>query len=306
MTEKQLIRKADNLAADLRANGGMLNADQTTRFIKKLMSEPTIINVARTVTMKSDTLNINKVGIGERLLHAATPNTALGAGQRKKPTTSKVPLVCKEVIAEIRLDYETIEDNIEGEDFVTTVLDLVAQRAAVDLEELIIQGDTAVAGTDAYLGLFDGLVKRVTSNVMDATLDPLNSRMCRDVIKMLDPKYRQRRSALRWLLTPDDAEDLIHTISQRQTNLGDAALTGDAALRLAGIGGTPAAMLPEKTMFLTDPKNLIVGIRRRITLESERLISERQLKFVLTSRVAFNIEEEEAIVKVINIGNPVD
>lgn len=304
MTEKQLIRKADNLANDLRQNGGMLNADQTTRFIKKMMSEPTIINVARTVTMKSDTLNINKVGIGERLLQAATPNTA--PGNRKKPTTSKVPLVCKEVIAEIRLDYETIEDNIEGEDFVTTVLDLVAQRAAVDLEELFIKGDTALAGSDAFLGLFDGLVKRVTSNVMDADSDPLNSRMCRDVIKMLDPKYRQRRNALKWLITPDDAEDLIHTVSQRQTNLGDQALVGDAPVRIAGIGGIPASMLPEKTMFLTDPKNLIIGIRRRITLESERLISERQLKFVLTSRVAFNIEEEEAIVKVENIGDPVD
>lgn len=300
MNEQELIQKADLLAADLRTSGGMLNPEQSNRFIRKLIDAPTILRVARTVPMNSDTLILNKIGIGSRILRAATPNTRLAQGDRSKPETSKVTLVAKEVIAEVLLPYEAIEDNIEGEDFVQTVLDLVAEKASEDLEELVVLGDTA--NVDPYLALMDGLVKRVTVNTVNAASAPISATVCKNVLKALPVKYRRSRSALRWLYTPDDVEDLISTIASRQTILGDQMLTGEQPVRLAGIVSESVTHLPLHTGFLTNPKNLIVGIRRRFTLESERLISERQLKFVLTARVAFNIEELDAIVKVTNLG----
>ena len=47
-----------------------------------------------------------------------------------------------------------------------TIVDLIAERAALDLEELAIQGDTTNAA-DAYLALQDGYLKLATANVVN-------------------------------------------------------------------------------------------------------------------------------------------
>jgi hypothetical protein len=88
------------------------------------------------------------------------------ATDRSKPTTSQITLTTSEVMAEVRIPYEVLEDNIERGGMADTVLALIAERAALDLEELLILGDTASG--DAYLALMNGILKRVTTNVVDA------------------------------------------------------------------------------------------------------------------------------------------
>jgi HK97 family phage major capsid protein len=301
-TEQLIIKKADMLAAELKASGGTLDPVKGNRFFRKIVEAPTLLNIVRTEQMSSDTLVIPRISLGQQFLHAATPNARLAENKRSKPTTDKLEFPSKEVIGEILLPYESLEDNIEGEDFVQTVLDLVAERAAIDLENLLLNGDTAVVGTDPYLGLMDGMLKRIVSNTVDALDYPMSATLASTILLALPNRYRRERSALRWMLHPDDQERLIARIANRQTALGDAMLTGDAPIRLSRIISEGAAYLPDGVAVLGNPKNFILGLRRRFTLESERLISERQIKFVLTARVAVGIQEEEAAVKVENIG----
>ena len=99
--DKQLLRKADMLTSEFTSNGGILTPTQSTRFIRKLVEQPTILNVARFITMPSDTHKIPKIGIGSRILRAAAETTALTQAQRSKPVTTQVTLTAKEVIAEV-------------------------------------------------------------------------------------------------------------------------------------------------------------------------------------------------------------
>src|SRR5690348_12152834 len=114
MTANQfLLHKADLVLADLSSNGGLLPPEQSRSFIRKLIKTPTILKQARIVEMLAPQRKINKIGFGSRILRKATSGTALTSQQRSKPTTSQITLTTQEVIAEVRLPYDVVEDNIE-------------------------------------------------------------------------------------------------------------------------------------------------------------------------------------------------
>lgn len=216
-TEEKIIQKADLLASELKASGGTLSPEKGDRFLRKIVEAPTLINLVRTATMTSDTLVIPRIGLGTQFLHPAVANTRLVVGKRSKVETSKLEFPSVEVMGEILIPYESLEDNIEGDDFVQTVLDLCAQRAAIDLENLLINGDTA--SPDEFLALQDGILKRLTSHVVDLNGQPLDASTCSSILLALPNKYRRERAALRWMIHPDDAERLIGKIAARQTSL---------------------------------------------------------------------------------------
>ena len=74
--------------------------------------------------------------------------------QLTAPVTSTVELNAKEVIAEVNITYDTLENNIEKDGLQQTLMQMLAERAAVDIEELIVNGD--VASSDPYLAQLDG------------------------------------------------------------------------------------------------------------------------------------------------------
>ena len=303
---QDLLKKADLAIANLTVDGGYLNPEQSDNFLTTVEEQPTLINVVRTVRMNSPQMDINKVGIGSRILRAAVENTALSQEDRFKPDFSLISLNSKEVIAEVRIPYGVLEDNISRGKFEQTLMTLIAQRAALDLEELLILGDTATVG-DAYLALENGILKRITSNVVDGDGPPaltINSAAFSVALKALAPKYRRNKASMKFYTTHDVDQDYRELVAARQTGLGDAAIQGiNGNMRVHGVEIVPCSLMREGTVVLANPQNIIFGIQRQIRVESERLISERQLKVVLTARVAVQLEDEEATVKMTDLAS---
>lgn len=309
MENSEILRKADMVVGDFNTNGGLLNAEQQDKFIRVVQETPTIINDVRTVPMNRSSMEINKIQFANHILRPAVENTALDANARSTTSTSKVTLNTQEAIAEVRIPYGVLEDNIEKGALQDTIMALIAERIAIDIEDIIIRGDTAnvgFTGTLAVLKSYDGILKRITSNVVDAgsptTIVPA---IWNDAIKAMPGKYRRNKSSLR-LYVPDDIEqDYRLALSQKSTALGDALLAGNQALPVFGVPMKGVGLMPNAVGnsfgILIDPRNIILGIQRNITMEAERLISERQLKFVVTLRMAIQLEEETAAVKIINL-----
>lgn len=307
--EELISKKADIVVGDFNTNGGLLNAEQQNRFIRVLQNTPTILNEVRTVPMNASTMEVNKIQFANHILRPGVENTALDANGRSTTTTSKVTLTTKEAIAEVRIPYGVLEDNIERSALQDTILALIAERVALDIEDCIIRGDTAnvgFTGTLAILKHYDGVLKQITSNVVDAgsptTVVPA---IWNDALKAMPAKYRRNKAALR-LFVPDDIEqDYRLALSQKATALGDAILTGNQAIPVFGVPMRGVGLMPNTVGnsfgLLIDPRNIILGIQRNITLESDRLISERQLKFVVTMRMDIKLEEETAAVKITNL-----
>lgn len=301
MTE--LSRKADIALADLASNGGLLNPEQNETFIRNLIDQPTMLRAVRTVPMNAPEQKINKIGFGSRILKAANQtqgSRALAAADRSAPTSGQVTMTTKEVIAEVRIPYEVLEDNIERGDMANTVLALIAERAALDLEELIVLGDTASA--DPYLGLMDGVLKKSTSNVVNATGQAQYVNVFNSMKKALPTRFRRNLRAMRFFTSMNFESDYRVQVALRGTSLGDNILTGNDPLPVLGVPMVGAALMPNANALLTDPQNIIFGIQRNVRIEQDRDIRTREVIIVLTARVALAIEEELAVVKATNLG----
>lgn len=308
-----LIAKADLALADLVSNGGLLNPEQSDRFLRNLMDSPTLLNAARVVTMNAPQKKINKIGFGSRILRKATSATALAANDRVKPDLGQIELNTKEVIAELHLPYDVIEDNIErgsinapaggqAGGLMNTLLDLISERTALDLEELAVLGDTALAGTDAFLGLTDGFIKRADSHVVDALGGTISKEIFKAAVKAMPDKYLRVRRDLNFFLSMDNETEYRDTIANRVTGLGDAALVSDSALSVFGSPIKAASRMPESKAIYTNPNNLIFGVQRKINMEFDKDITKRVYIVVVTARVDFQVEEKDAMVVVNNIG----
>jgi hypothetical protein len=60
MRNQELLKKADIALSDLASNGGVLPPQATNRFIRTLINSPTMLNVARVVTMNGPDMKINR------------------------------------------------------------------------------------------------------------------------------------------------------------------------------------------------------------------------------------------------------
>lgn len=319
---KQIMRKADWSVADITAEGGLLNPEQTDEFIRKLVHvQPTILRDARVVRMNSPTRKINKIGFNTRIMKAApSSGTALASGDRSRPTTEQVTLTTSEVMAEVRLPYDVIEDNIERgsiddniaagpvagsgvsrDGIKDTIMTLIAERAAIDLEELALLGDTASG--DTYLALQDGWLKLSgVVNFVDNAFATISKDLFKAGLKTMPDQYLRNLAALRHYVSMDQLIEFRDTYATRETALGDNILQGTGPVFGFGVPVAAALQLPNAQGMLTNPLNLIWGIQRRVTMEVDKDIRTREFIIVVTVRVAVEIEEDEAIVKYINVG----
>lgn len=311
-TNKELIRKADLALADLAADGGLLNDEQTNQFLRVLIDQPTIINVARTVTMRAPTRQINKIGFGSRIMRAAPASgTALADADRAKPDLGQVLLTTSEAMAEVWLPYDVIEDNIERGNINVgmeqgagglhdTLVTLIAERAALDLEELALQGD--VLSGDSYLALQDGWLKLSSAHNVDAAGATIDKDLIKAGVKAMPDKYLRNRAAMMHFVSVDNETEYRDTYASRQTALGDSQLQGTSPLFTFGSQLVGVPLMPGAQGLFTNPNNLIFGIQRRVTIEFDKDIRKRIFIIVLTVRVALAVEETDAVVKYINIG----
>lgn len=312
MSTDLLAAKADLALSDISANGGLLSPVQNSTFIRSLMDAPTVLGQIRVVPMTTPQQKINKIGFGSRILRVAPQGTApflndsnvnsrwLPSASRVAPTTSQLTLTTKEIMAEIQLPYEVLEDNIEGPSMVDTILTMIAERAALDLEELLLLGDTGSG--DTYLALMNGILKLSTSNVVDAQNTPITAQVFHNLKKALPTRFRRNLKAMRFYSSMDRESDYRLAVASRGSPLGDQMLVSADAIPVLGVPLNGAALMPNTNIFFTDPQNILFGIQRNIRIEQYRDIRARQIIIVLTMRIAIGIEEELAVAKVINLG----
>ena len=314
-TNSVIIQKADMALSDLAA-GGLLNPEQSSKFIQDVLAAPTILPTLRVVQMNSPQMKIDKIGFATRILHPATSATSLVVGDRSKPTTGSISLSTKEVIAEVRLPYDVIEDNIERGNinaaganaaaapvqggFKDTIVSMIAGRVALDLEELGLLGDTTSG--DAYLALVDGFLARAQANTVDMAGAVISKTMFKNGLKALPKQYHRNLPALRHMISVNQEIEYRDSLANRDTGLGDSIIEGFRGVFGYGVPVEKTPMMPEANGLLTYPKNFVMGIQRKISMEVDKDITARVFIIVVTARIDFQIEDTSAVVQYTNIG----
>ena len=307
-SNRSIVQKADLAISDMISCGGYLNPMQANTFIRMLQEQPTLIQQVRTVPMNSPTMQINKIGFASRILKAApSSGSYLKATDRSKPSTEQVNLKTSEIIAEAHIPYDVIEDNIERGRLEDTIMALIAERASLDLEELIITGDTDSA--DAYLALTDGILILAYRHICDFTGQNganVNKDTFKDMMKCMPNMYLRNKKAMRHYVSPHAEIEYVDSLAGRETNLGDRKTTGWSKENAFGIPVESVALMPNASAILTYPKNIIWGVQRQIMIETDRDIRARVLIVVLTLRIDIQFEEDDAVVKAAGLAPDAD
>mgnify|MGYP000870092754 FL=1 len=306
-SNRTLLEKADLALADLTAGGGVLLPAQAQKFMRLLIKQSVLMQMATVVPMASPKHQIAKIKFGSRILRRGTEATALPVADRARPDMSHLELDAQLVKAEVHLSDEVLEDSIERGELRQTMMEMIADAISRDMEEVLVSGDTASA--DPFLATMDGVLKQATSHVVDAAAAPISKDLLRDLVKTLPSEYLRDKSAMRYLTSVDADLDYRNTLAERATAVGDKFLEGDAPVLYSGVPVQPIPLFPENlgagsdqtVILLCNPKNIHVGIWRQIRIESARDISEGTLKIVATLRFDVKFAEETGVAKAINV-----
>ena len=309
-------------------NGGLLNPEQSARFLDYMFDATVIGKVARTVRMKSDTAEIDRMSVGEKLMKLATEadNTAINSGV----TFSKISLTTKKLRMDWELSTESLEDNIEGADLEDHIARLMATQAGNDIEDVLLNGDAANTG-DALYKSFDGVVKKAKTSgrVVDAAGANISREVFNKALKAMPRKYKQRRGDLRFLAGSNLIQDFLYanSIGTNQTipqdiassviRGGVAPLGGPAGYVAPFAFGIPIVEVPllsetqtgthsgaagsHGDVHLTFPNNVVIGIKRDVTVYRFFQPRKDTIEYTMYTRVGVQIEQADAWVVIKNV-----
>jgi len=309
-------------------NGGLLNPEQSARFLDYMFDATVIGKVARTVRMKADTTEIDRMSIGEKLVRLASEGN--NDGVNSSVTFSKISLTTKKLRLDWELSTESLEDNIEGADLEDHIARLMATQAGNDIEDVILNGDTSLS-SDALYKSFDGAIKKAktSGHVVDAAGAGISRAVFNSALKALPRKYKQRRNDLRFLSGSNLIQDYLYSTSN-STNFvnpqdiassiirGDQPQLGGPAGFVApfafGIPIVEVPLLPETQtgsysgaagshgdVHLTFPNNVVIGIKRDVTVYRFFWPKKDSIEYTMYTRVGVQIEQADAWVVVKNV-----
>jgi hypothetical protein len=309
-------------------NGGLLNPEQSARFLDYMFDATVIGKVARTVRMKSDTAEIDRMSVGEKLMKLATE--ADNTGVNAPVTFSKISLTTKKLRMDWELSTESLEDNIEGADLEDHIARLMATQAGNDIEDVILNGDTLLTADGLYKS-FDGVVKKAKASgrVVDAAGAAVSREVFNKALKAMPRKYKQRRGDLRFLAGSNLIQDFLYanSIGTNQTipqdiassviRGGVAPLGGPAGYVAPFAFGIPIVEVPllnetqtgtyatptgsHGDIHLTFPNNVVIGIKRDVTVYRFFQPRKDTIEYTMYTRVGVQIEQADAWVVVKNV-----
>ena len=323
----ELLQKVIDTTTVGADNGGLLNADQSNRFIDYMFDATILTRAARTIRMRADTTEIDKVGVGERLMVLASEGSNAGQADRGA-TFTKVSLTTKKLRLDWELSSESLEDNIEGADLEDHIARLMATQAGNDVEDLALNGDTTLSSNN-LLKAFDGFRKLALTGgyVVDAGGATISKATFNSALKEMPRKYKQRRNQLRFFTGSNLVQDYLYNltnISATPEDIASSILRGNPAAPEGAPGGvTPFAFgipvvevpLIDETragdysgatgqhgeVHLTFPQNFIIGIKRDVTVYREFKPKKDTIEYTLYIRVGVQIENLDSFVVVKNV-----
>ena len=300
------------------AGSGILRPEQARRFIDYVWDATILAQDGRRVTMRANTMELEKVNVGERVIRAAAQ--AVGDYTNAGATFSKVELTTKKIRLDWEVSAEALEDNIEGAALEDHIVRLMTNAFGNDIEDLAINGTGA--GSDAFLSIMEGFVNRVKTDgdaheaVVTVENDTWSTDAMQKIILAMPRKYRAIKSNLKFYAGTDAFQGIIKnngtladavaeafanrpagTAANRQAYLDGAGQTfgGARTTRVLGIDVQEVPYYPAGYVDLTFPQNRVWGFQRDITVNREYKPKKDTVEYTVFVRFGIQWEEQDAI-----------
>jgi hypothetical protein len=307
---QELFRKARHSVQDLADGAGYLQPTQARRFLRLSLPETSMLRMVRIHPMQSPEEHVDKFRFATRVMRAASTETALTTTELATPQLSKQVLKAHLVKAEVQLPLETLEDNIEKEGYLQTILDGLAPRVGLDWEELVINGDTANA-VDPYLCLFDGVYKQADQILYNHLGAAPNLDLWHKMIKLMPPEFQRVLPQGRFWTAFNVQHDWRANLAGRFGPIGDAALQSLQQVAGFGIPIVPVYNVRDDQVFnslanhsevlLCHPNNIVVGLYSGIRVFLDLDVRAGVWSIIIRFRTDAKLVEKTACVKGRNV-----
>lgn len=283
---ERIVSKAGAIVTSGLASG-LLNPEQARKFIQQTFEVTNLGGLVRHVMRTSKTGEIDKIGIGSRIVRKKTENT--DDNYRAGVKTSQIEYATTPVRLPWEITEETLRENIEGQNLEKIITDLMTRQLGIDMEDLYLNGDVDVSSDDPdydFLKINDGWIKQLANGAHVEDRSSKNSGemsidVYYDALQQIPNKYNNGR--LRWLMSPRRKQEwdryLLKQIIEHGGGVPESVYKNPAAV--------PAVEVPSLSndkIILTDPQNLIVvntySVKVRKTVEGKEAIMQDKRFYV--------------------------
>ena len=280
------------------SSAGSLNADQEQQFLDWLVEQQVALSRVNIRRMVANSAYLDELVTGTRKLRAGTEATA--------PTVADAFTVARRELSTVEtvwgedLSYSFIEDNIERGNIESHIAQNLARAFGNDHNDLFWNGDDD--NSDDFLGINDGIITiaKADASVQDVDASSLSkwTEIFHDALLEMPFAY-QARADHAFFIPFNGTHYYADELATRATSLGDQVLvSGQTALRYFGIPVIGEPHLQADEAVLTPLANLIWGVQRGITFESERNPRKRAVEYTISARTDQNYSKSAAVVLV--------
>jgi hypothetical protein len=299
--------------------GGILAPEQARRFIDYVWDATVLAKDGRRVTMRANTMELEKVNVGERVIRAAAQ--AQPTFENAGATFSKVELTTKKIRLDWEVSTEALEDNIEGAALEDHLVRLMTNAFANDIEDLAINGTGT--GSNEFLAIMEGFVSKVTTDgdaheaVVTVADNAWTPTVMQDIILAMPRKYRAIKNNLKFYAGTDAFQGIVKhngtladavaeafagmtpgsTQANRQAYLDGGAQTfgGARTTRVLGVDVQEVPYYPAGYVDLTFPSNRVWGFQRDITVNRFYQPKKDTIEYTVFVRFGLQWEELDAV-----------
>lgn len=296
-TVHQMLESAFKAFTTGSLGDSLLVPDQRDRFLQALETRAPLLRTTRRITMRSHTTRIDRWTLGQ-VLEAPAAEGENFTGETT-PTTDTNTLAVTKVRGRVPASDEALADSLARGDAAKQLIDLIGARAGVDLELLLVQGDTTSG--DPYLALLDGwLVKaaqQLTGSGTAPDFDATDVEEMFDAMLMaIEPRFLTDRARMRFFVPWNVDNDYRDKLRARGTELADRAQVGDGPLSYKGITLVETPAQPADTVLFSHTDNIVYGIWQDLEIEDERVAAADRHDFHVRARADADYEDENGAV----------
>jgi HK97 family phage major capsid protein len=303
---------------------GILRPEQAKRFIDYVWDATTLAQDGRRVTMRANTMELEKINVGDRVIRAASQGVSTYTNTGA--TFSKVELTTKKIRLDWEVSSESLEDNIEGAALEDHLVRLMTNAFGNDIEDLAINGD---GSTGSFLSIMNGFINQTKTNpsiyatnnpgsaheVINSTLVGSNTAFTdwtterlQQLILAMPRRYRAITNGLKFYAGTDTFANIVKnnatvystigsTENTRNEFIGGANQTfgGARQTRVLGVPVLEVPYYPAGFVDLTFPQNRIWGFQRDITVNRFYVPKKDTIEYTVFVRFGIAWEELDAV-----------
>lgn len=325
MSNELLQKVVNDTANNGGKKGGYMYPQQVRQFLDYMWDNTVLGSQVRTERIRNDIVELTRMGIGERLLRVATE--AVDDGLNVGAAFNKISLSTTKFRLDWEISTEALEDGLEGAALEDHIARLMAAQVGNDMEDYAINASSAKTD-DPGIGAFDGWSARAgkIAHVVDAGGATLSRTVFSNMLKALPRNKRQNRAALKFFASSNaiqdfmDAEAIIELQVLNPDRSAQSILSGPLGYQMPRIYGQSVQEVPlfeenrvgtysggssaskiHGEVWLTDPQNLIWGVKREVQVYRQFAQKKDSWEYTLFTRFGTAIEDGNGMVVAKNV-----